>query len=181
MANNRDIDKIRRVLFDNHNTGGAFYGKVLSCDESSRSCVIDADGLTYEDVALFAVDSGTLPGAWFLPKKDSIVLVSRIDISNELYVAMFSEVDKAMLSVGKDMTLVLSSAGMELNVSKTLIKAEASGVIISRGNSGLKKTLEDLCDAIKSITVPTGIGASGMPVNAMTFDTIKQDLNQYLK
>ena len=44
----------------------------------------------------------------------------------------------------------------------------------------LKAKLEALIDAINEITVPTGTGPSGKPLNAATFTTIKGELSQIL-
>ena len=50
-----------------------------------------------------------------------------------------------------------------------------------RGGSGLKKTLESLIDAIVKLTVTTGVGPSGTPINAPDFMKVKQDLSNYLE
>ncbi len=50
-----------------------------------------------------------------------------------------------------------------------------------KGNSGLKKTLNDILTALQLLTVPTGVGPSGIPVNAATFKAIQEDLNNYLE
>lgn len=44
----------------------------------------------------------------------------------------------------------------------------------------LKAKLEALIDAINAITVPTGTGPSGTPINSGTFTSIKGELNQIL-
>ena len=119
--------------------------------------------MTYDDVLLYAVADAGRRGFCFLPAVGSIVLVSRLGGSNELYVAMFSEVDEVRLSVG------------ESSFSMT-----AEGFAAGRGGSGLRSTLEQLIDAICALTVTTGTGPSGTPINAADFMQIKEDLKNYL-
>lgn len=44
----------------------------------------------------------------------------------------------------------------------------------------LKQKLEDLIDAINSLTVPTALGPSGTPINSAVFSQIKSQLNKIL-
>lgn len=69
-------------------------------DGDRRTCTVEAEDVTYDDVLLYAVADAGRRGFCFLPAVGSIVLVSRLGGSNELYVAMFSEVDEVRLSVG---------------------------------------------------------------------------------
>lgn len=48
-------------------------------------------------------------------------------------------------------------------------------------NESLKQILSDMIDAINQITVPTGTGPSGVPINATAFTAIKERLNKLLK
>jgi hypothetical protein len=48
-------------------------------------------------------------------------------------------------------------------------------------NESLKQLLIDLLDAINQITVTTGTGPSGVPINAPAFTAIKQRLNNIFK
>jgi hypothetical protein len=48
-----------------------------------------------------------------------------------------------------------------------------------RGNE-LKDILSDLIDAIGALTVPTGVGPSGLPINKTQFDAIKTRLDNIL-
>ena len=79
-------------------------------------------------------------GFCFLPAVGSIVLVSRLGGSNELYVAMFSEVDEVRLSVG------------ESSFSMT-----AEGFVAGRRQRPALHP-EQLIDAICALTVTTGTG-----------------------
>ena len=65
-------------------------------------------------------------------------------------------------------------------IDNTQLYLDTAGFKIINGASGLKKTLSDLIDAINLLTVPTGTGPSGTPINSATFTNIKTDLNNYL-
>jgi len=66
------------------------------------------------------------------------------------------------------------------SISNAGFTIDATGFKIINGSSGLKKTLSDLIDAVNLLTVPTGTGPSGTPINATTFTNIKTDLDNYL-
>lgn len=166
MSGMRDIAEIRRRLgaMCASASGETFPATVREVDGERRTCRVEAEGIFYDDVLLYAVDDASKGGFCFLPAIGSAVLVSRIGHSNELYVEMFSEVDEVRLTVGD------SSFGMN-----------EEGFIMQRGDSGLRHTLEKLLDALCALTVPTSVGPSGTPVNAADFRNIKEDLKNYLK
>jgi hypothetical protein len=62
------------------------------------------------------------------------------------------------------------------------IQIKAGTVALEKSILGetLKAKLEALIDAINAITVPTGVGPSGTPINAATFTTLKSQLTQIL-
>lgn len=63
-----------------------------------------------------------------------------------------------------------------------VIKHSAADLLSIRSEKeSLKQILSDLLDAINQITVPTGTGPSGTPVNAVAFSQIKKRLNNILK
>ena len=94
---------------------------------------------------------------------------------------MFSQIDKVLLTIGDDFVLEIGSQGIGIKADTTTIQASTGGLTFSRGSSSLKKTLTDLCDALGALTVPTGTGPSGVPINKAQFDLIKQGLNDYLE
>lgn len=165
MSGDADIIELRRRLsgIGRAPGGETFPATVREVDGDRRTCTVEAESVTYEEVLLYAVADAGRRGFCFLPAVGSIVLVSRLGGSNELYVAMFSEVDEVRLSVGD------SSFSMT-----------AEGFAAGRGGSGLLSTLEQLIDAICALTVTTGTGPSGTPINAADFMQIKEDLKNYL-
>jgi hypothetical protein len=70
---------------------------------------------------------------------------------------------------------------LELKIERTLFKIDKEGFLLSRQNDSLQNVLSDLIDAINSITVPTGTGPSGTPINSPSFNNIKLRLQKILK
>lgn len=182
MSGQKDIAELRRRL-----VGGAddepdtFYATIASVNETTRTCVVEAEEVPYDDVLLYAVADAGRRGFCFVPTVGSPVLVSRIGGSNELYVAMFSEVDRVLLTVGDKVSAKLDENGLSFTAGDTKLEATADGLELGKGSAGLLKTLSDLCDALTQLTVPTAVGPSGVPVNAADFARIKNELKQYLK
>lgn len=182
MSREKEIADLRRALFGARSNGGVFYATVKSVDPDKRTCVVvDGEEMEYDDVLLYAVANEGLKGWVLIPKADSTVLVGRIGGSNELYVAMFSEVDAALLTVGDTVEAAIDDKGLTLKADTTTLNATDKGLTLARGSAGLKKTISDLCDALAKLTVTTGVGPSGIPINAADFIQIKKELDNYLE
>lgn len=98
-----------------------------------------------------------------------------IDIKKGEKIAV--HVDAEKLEVTNDKVKALHEAdALTVTAGNTTVKASTGGVTITRGGSGLKKTLENLIDAILALTVPTAVGPSGTPINAAQFRQVKQDI-----
>ncbi len=171
--------RLAELLADAAN--GTFYATVQSVDEKARTCCVTVDDATLTDVRLHAVADAGKKGFCFVPAVGSTVLVSRIGGSNELLVSMFSEVDKALLTIGDKVTASLDADGLTLAAGDTKLEATTEGLELARGGFGLLKTLSDLCDALAKMTVSTAVGPSSVPINAADFVAVKNELKQYLK
>lgn len=91
-------------------------------------------------------------------------------------------IDKDKLEVVNDKTKITHEAEALTMVSdKATVKITTKGLTLTKGSSGLKKTLEDLLTAIKALTVTTGVGPSGTPINIADFVKIEQDLPNYME
>lgn len=183
MAEQKDIAEIRRRLaaLGGMPGGETFPATVRSVDEARRTCTVEAGGVSYDDVRLHAVADAERKGFCFIPAVGSVVLVSRIGGSNELFAAMFSTVDRVLLTIGERVSAALDADGLTFAAGDTALEATADGLELTRGSAGLLKTLSDLCDTLARLTVPTAVGPSGVPVNAADFTAIKNELKQYLK
>lgn len=194
----RDIEEIRRKIYAQQGNDFVFPAIVRKVDEAEFTCQVERDGpVDYFDVRLRALANPDLKGFAFIPKVGSMVLVCRIGESNELFVCQYTEIDKVFLTTGDvsltvdKETIQLSKAdkvaatidagSLTLRVEQATVRVTTNGVTLSRGNSGLKKTLDDLITAIRELTVTTGVGPSGPPINMADFVKIQQDLNNYLE
>ena len=90
--------------------------------------------------------------------------------------------DAERLEVANSDVKVLHEAdALTVTAGSTTVKTSTGGVTITRGGSGLKKTLEQLLDGICALTVPTAVGPSGVPINLSTFQQIKADIPNYME
>ena len=165
----KEIDNLRQKMARRLEAAaaGSIYGIVKKVDEKKRTCDVEIGNIVREKVLLYFLDApqDEKKGWWFVPAKDSTVLVTRVDAAGtRLRVSMFSEIDKVICTTGET----------EFSVGK-------EGYKLNRGQSGLLKTLSDLCAALEQLTVSTAIGPSGVPINIAAFTKIKQDLNNYLE
>lgn len=160
MSQDRDITHIRQAMFGRSETAGCFYASVKSVDEKKRTCVVaDDNELDYEDVLLYAIENADLKGFVTIPAVDSQVLVSRIGSSNELYVAMFSEVDKVMLSIGEKVTAEITDAALNytndkvtLEIKENIVKLSADSIEFNDGELGGLVKVQELSDNLAKVT-----------------------------
>lgn len=85
------------------------------------------------------------------------------DIDGELYIQTNSKVN---ISIVEGPSLKMTQKGFTFNFGDDF---------------SLKKTLTQILDAILQLTVTTGVGPSGTPINAQTFTDIKNSLDNYLE
>lgn len=85
------------------------------------------------------------------------------DVDGELYIQTNSKVN---ISILEGPSLKMTQKGFTFNFGDDF---------------SLKKTLTQILDAILQLTVTTGVGPSGTPINAQTFTDIKNSLNNYLE
>ena len=171
---------------------------IKEVNEDDFTCtVLFDDELEYTDVRLRSLVDQDKQGFCFIPAVGSMVMVGRIANSEQLYVALFSEVDKVLLSSGSlEMTIdpdkvelkkgdnisfLVQEDQILMTADQSILKQTAGGFTMIKSGEGLKKVLEDLIMAITQLTVPTGVGPSGIPINVAAFQAIKTRLNNFLE
>lgn len=212
----KEIEELRRKLQERFGDGGdhVFQGVVTEVNEDEFTCTVRRDDqVDYFDVRLRGLVNADLEGFAFIPRMNSTVLVCRIGRSNELFVCLFTEIDKVIftdndlevmidtenidikkgdkitvhvdaekIEVTNDQVKALHEAdNLTVTAAGTTVKASTAGVTITRGGSGLRRTLEQMLDGICALTVPTAVGPSGIPINMATFQQIKADLPNYME
>ncbi|KAA6327236.1 hypothetical protein EZS27_023761 [termite gut metagenome] len=91
-------------------------------------------------------------------------------------------VDAGKLEIVNDKTKITQEAeALTLVSDQAAIKITTGGLTLKKGGSGLKNTLNDLLTAIQKLTVPTGVGPSGPPINLADFTKVQQDLSNYME
>lgn len=162
----KEANNLRRKFSELLAGAGAVseYGTVKSVDEAKRTCDVQVGGIVRQGVLLYAIENADLKGFVLIPKKGSGVIVSRIGAGSRLYVEMTSEIDRVICTTG-DTEFTITEKGFKL----------------VRGDFGLLQTLSDLCDAIAQLTVTTGVGPSGVPINIAAFQKIQKELKQYME
>lgn len=212
----KEMEELRRKFQERFGGRGdtVFQAVVTEVDEKEFTCTVRRDDqVDYFDVRLRGLVNADLQGFAFIPKLQSMVQVCRIGKSNELFVCLFTEIDKVYFT-DNDLTLVVDTENIDIKkgekitvhvdaeklevtndkvkalqeadaltvtAGSTTVKASVGGVTITRGGSGLKKTLDDMLAAIQSHTHPCPPGSTSVPTNAATFATIKADLPNYLE
>lgn len=142
------------------------YGTIKAVDERVKAVDVVMDsGHVIRDISLDVIRNGN-SGLIVFPAVGSTVVVGFIENRPELPLIISSTTtDKIFVTIGDN----------------TEMQITENGFTIMRGSSSLKKTLSDLCDAIGQLTVTTGTGPSGIPINKLQFDAIKEDLDNYLE
>jgi hypothetical protein len=160
-------EQIRQALkqhIQNHTGVATVMATVKSVDESSGTCIlIDEDELEMFDIRLKPVLTDD-ESVVMLPAVGSFVLIARIEADEEWLLIACEKVDK-----------------YRITVDESVIEMTSDGIKISKAGESLKSLLSDLIDAIEAITVPTGTGPSGVPINSAQFTAIKNRLTNFLK
>ena len=96
------------------------------------------------------------------------------------------DIEKSIdLNIPDKCSLVLSEDSISITrgKDKPSITLTDNGISIQKGGSSLKSTLEKLIDAISRLTVTCAApgSPSSVPVNITEFQSIKQELKQYLE
>lgn len=138
------------------------HGVVKEVDKASCACVLDVGGQLYTSVSLRSVITNDM-GVVFYPMVNSVVYANFIPGSKRLVVMAMSEIE-----------------AFHIKVEDTEVSGNKDGVVVKRGNESLKSILADTFDAILAMTVTTGVGPSGTPINFAQFQQLKQRLNNLL-
>ena len=168
MSGQKDIAELRRRLF-----GGAdddepetFYATVRRVDEARRTCTVEAEEVPYEEVLLHAVADAGQRGLCLIPAVGSLVLVSRIGGSNELYVAMLSEVDRVLLTVGDEVSATIDAERVAIDGPEIILNGGTHGGVVQVEE--LRRSLDSLKGFVEAMhaALPTAFTAIGAALSA---------------
>jgi hypothetical protein len=174
------IQGLKNLHHQGHNDSSAIlYGKV-SAVNGIDTIDVDVDGVLYNDVQLQAIAKGDGKSLVIVPAKGSMVLIGNVENGTGYYMISANKVDKIVGSIGKTDVLIDTKGFKVVNGSCTL-QQENNGFSIKVGAVSLGSALDDLCSAITKMTVTTGVGPSGPPINVADFTTVQTKLKTLLK
>ena len=152
----------------------------------SLTCTVEFEGLEYEARLTAIVDSNGKRSA-IIPKQDSWVLcVPVAENETDLIVIAYSEIESIRI-IHNNVKINTDSNGVIIENGQTKLKIKNNEISITsdkieiKGLESLKTILDDLITQITMLTVPTGVGPSGVPINSAAFTAIKSRLNNVLK
>lgn len=100
------------------------------------------------------------------------------DKDGKLKVSINTEIG---IEIPEGVNLVMDKDKLQVTKGDSNFTITENGFTVNKGGSGLRKTLDDILDAILKLTVTTNVGPSGTPINAAQFQSIKSDLDNYLE
>jgi len=115
--------KVEAMIRDSKQS--TFMAKVVSVNETDNTCEVQIGNTTVEDVRLNSIALDGLKAFVLIPKLESMVLVSRIGGSNEMFVCLYAEIDKLFLEI-EETSFEISKDGFLFNDGENggLIKIE---------------------------------------------------------
>lgn len=133
-------------------------GRVLSVDEKDMTCRIAMQngGPNRLNVRLRAAISDD-KGFLAIPALDSYVLVGIIDSKPAMSFVVA--------------TTVLREVRLTVGTSKFMVNE--NGYSLGKGDETIEGLLDEMLTAIQQLTVTTGTGPSGVPINATSFADIQ--------
>lgn len=133
---------------------------------NGQTCTVTTGDLELSDVRLRSVVNNETSCILITPKANSFVMIT--DLSNgekrDWAVVKYSELEKIEIKIGQ---IEVCLSGEKISVKK--------------GSINLFDLLDGLITQILALTVPTGTGPSGTPVNASEFTQIKTKLGQIME
>ncbi len=120
-----------------------------------------------------AVDGGK--GIVITPVKGSSIIVSKLSgiDSNSYVISMFSTVESIKITL-ENHVLLLDKDGLSVDLS-------SGKLVIKNNQENLKTLITDLVSEIMKITVTTGTGPSGTPINIPQLQQISQRIPKLFK
>ena len=114
-------------------------------------------------------------GILITPVKGSSVIVSKLSglDSNSYVIILFSEVESVRVTMNNHI-LILDKDGLSVDLSSGKIE-------LKNNQESLKSLINDLVSEIMKITVTTGTGPSGTPINITQLQQISQRIPKLFK
>lgn len=189
MSINSDIrDGIIQIVRNAHVGGvsaanganSTFTATVTAVDIPTRSCTVTGVSseveMDFTNVWLMPqVDDGIL----YVPTIGSTVIVQN-NANMQPYVVMWSEIDKILYIVGDtEIQLVNGTATISQGAMQVILSG--GKIQITNGGQSLFTIMQNILNHILALTVPTGSGNSGTPLNFADFQNDLSNLQNLLQ
>jgi hypothetical protein len=138
MGKEADIRQALGDFASRYGPAATMLATVVSVDANAFTCVLDDDGLEYEDVQLRPVLDGN-ESLTLLPKVGSWVLAIRIENTE----------DWMVLAAGE-------FSGFRIKIGTTEFYQDATGFILKKGADTMKQLLTLIIEAIEPVMVMYG-------------------------
>ena len=154
-----------------------------SVDEVLGICSVilssDDDSSPTEGVLLNAITSN-INGVLEYPADNSYVWVAELDGQGKYGVIKCCDVYKVVVNLGNSVFKITDGIVNTKIAGNTELELNNTGVKINANGKNLGTVLQNLISHIELLTVPTGTGPSGVPVNVADFISDGVDLGMLL-
>ena len=183
MRAERDVKRALGAIFNG--PVQSVIAEVLEVNEDAQTCKVKPLGgelRELSDVRLKAVIDEEEKGFWCIPSVGStvvVILISGNKVSS--FVVGYSNIDKLIYVNESDYRFEIDDEKALLQLGDTQLQLTEKGYIIKTGEENLKTLLTDLVTAITKLTVTTGTGPSGVPINLADFQDIGNRIPKLLE
>ena len=139
-----------------------------SVDLEAMTCDVTlSSGVVAGGVLLNGITESTL-GVIPIPTDGSLVWVAALDGASKYGVVRCSSVLKVLVAIG-DVTGEVSDGKVYWKQGAGELTMQGGKISVKNGSTDLKTVLNNILSHVQAITVPTGVGPSGVPINAADF------------
>ena len=116
-------------------------------------------------------------GVMLIPKDESHVVIASIDGPGEWTIIKAGDLEKMTVNIGATKFTVTDGAVEAEDGNGARMVMSNGKFSLKNGSADFKTTIDNLLQHILALTVPTGTGPSGTPVNTPDFITDKVDFD----
>lgn len=138
--------------------------------------VTTVDGDQLYGIRLQASEKAT---SFIEPQQGSWVIIAPLHGQNAYVVVSFSAIERVVIEAKKieEKVETWHAEADEFAVDSEKVRFQSSTFAFDNNKTGLKSILADLVSALKALTVTTGTGPSGTPINISQFIKVEQQIN----
>ncbi|NDC43152.1 MAG: hypothetical protein EBZ77_16655 [Chitinophagia bacterium] len=153
-----------------------------SVDVGGGTCTVlptfanDDSSLVLEGVLLSAITDSD-EGVIVYPKDGSSCIIAQLDGGGEWVLLVCDTIEKVTVKVG-DVAADLQDGKVHIKQAAAELTIQGGKYQLKNGATDLKTVLNGILSHIQALTVPTGTGPSGVPINTADFVADNSKVNQ---